>query len=330
MIKKLHKQNFTSLFFVGHIAIDEVLKENKPHKPNEQLGGSVSYCSLSLKKYSEKVKICIISNFNDSASYNSILQLFDHKNIILDGIKHLDTNNTRFVLDYYNHSRTLMLKSRCPDLKFKEIPNKLLNANPDAIVLVPLCNEISYEYISKMVQNFPNAYYGIDIQGFIRSIDENGHVSLVRNKENITIMHRIIELLGDRLILKGSEEEMKILSGKQDWNEVMHYFQQFKGISIMTLGEKGSMITKKGEGILKIPAFKPKRVQDETGAGDIYLAIFLYEFINSPKTWQAIEKAGHLASAAASFEIEKKGVKGFVAKNRVLQRVNKKNYLNNY
>jgi len=330
MNKKLNKQKLTSLFFVGHIAIDEVLKENKPHRPNEQLGGSVSYCSLSLKKYSNKVKLSIISNFNDSDSYNSILQLFNHKNVNLDGIIHSDTNNTRFILDYYNHTRKLMLKSRCPDLKFKEIPENLLNMNPDAIILVPLCNEISYEYISKMAQKFPDAYYGIDLQGFIRDIDQEGHVSLVRNKDNINTILQIIDLLGNRLILKGSEEEMKIFSGKQDWTEVMDYFQQFNGIFIMTLGEKGSMITKKGEKILKIPAFKPKQVQDETGAGDVYLAIFLYEFINSPKTWQAIKKAGYLASAAASFEIEKKGVKGFAAKNKVLQRVNEKNYLNIY
>ena len=48
----------------------------------------------------------------------------------------------------------------------------------------------------------------------------------------------------------------------------------------MTLGEKGSMLTKKGEKILNIPAFKPRRVVDETGAGDVYFSIFLYEFID--------------------------------------------------
>ena len=92
----------------------------------------------------------------------------------------------------------------------------------------------------------------------------------------------------------------------------------------MTLGEKGSMIYKKGNPILKIPAFKPKKVSDETGAGDVYFSIFLYEFSNCDKSWDSIKKVGFLASAAASFLVEKKGPSGFVLKKDVLRRVKRK------
>lgn len=96
----------------------------------------------------------------------------------------------------------------------------------------------------------------------------------------------------------------------------------------MTLGEGGSMILKNGEKLLKIPAFKPKTVVDETGAGDVYLAIFLCELINSDMSWNAVENAGYSASAAASFLIEKKGPTGFETKNKVLKRIESKNYVN--
>ncbi|TXT65830.1 MAG: putative sugar kinase [Promethearchaeota archaeon] len=314
-----------SLYFIGHIAIDEVVIEGKKNKPT--LGGSVSYSSLALKKYSNDARISIISNFNKEFSQNSILQLFYQKNINLEGVQDLNSPNTQFLLDYYNHSRNLVLQSRCPDLRFSQIPEKFLNNPPDAIVLVPLCNEISYDYISKLSNTFPNIAYGIDLQGFIREIDDGGHVSLVRNEKKIENVHQIIKLLGRNLILKGSEEEMKILSGEQEWHAVMTYFQQFEGLFIMTLGEKGSMISKKRESILKIPSFKPKKVEDETGAGDVYLAIFIYEYIKSSKTWKEIEQIGHLASAAASFEIEKKGVKGFANHQKVIERVYKRNYI---
>ncbi|GAH03600.1 unnamed protein product [marine sediment metagenome] len=96
----------------------------------------------------------------------------------------------------------------------------------------------------------------------------------------------------------------------------------------MTMGEAGSLILKNGENLLKIPAYKPKRVLDETGAGDVYLTIFLYELLNSDMTWEEIEKNAHLASAAASFLVEKKGPKGFETRKRILKRVASNNYIN--
>jgi len=130
-------------------------------------------------------------------------------------------------------------------------------------------------------------------------------------------------LLGERLILKGSEEEMKLVSGQQDWNEIMNYFKQYDCISIMTLGESGSLVAKKDKDTIRIHAFQPEKVIDETGAGDVYLAIFLYEFLNSEKSWKAVKNAAYLASSAASFEVEEKGVRGFKSKEKVYDRMHK-------
>jgi sugar/nucleoside kinase (ribokinase family) len=66
---------------------------------------------------------------------------------------------------------------------------------------------------------------------------------------------------------------------------------------------------------------------DETGPGDVYLAIFLYELINSDKSWKKVEEIGYIASAAASFLVEKKGPQGFETKNKVMKRVRNKNYI---
>jgi sugar/nucleoside kinase (ribokinase family) len=84
------------------------------------------------------------------------------------------------------------------------------------------------------------------------------------------------------------------------------------------------MISKKGEDTINIPAYKANQVVDETGAGDVYFAIFLYEFLKSDKKWEEIKRAGYLASAAASFGIEKKGVDGFQSKKKVKERFQKK------
>jgi len=309
------------ILFIGHIAIDTVFKLGK--KTNPSLGGSVSYCSLSLREYDKDVNIGIISNFSKVLYKNSILKPLKNNNINLDGLKLVEKDPTKFVLKYINHSRKLKLKSRCPDLMFEDLPEELLNNPPDAVCFVPICNEISYNFVFNMENQFRDVYYGIDLQGFIRKINSRGKIVLKRDDILIERLNKIIKLLGERLILKGSEEEMKLVSGKQDWNEIMDYFKQFNCISIMTLGESGSLVAKKDKKLIKIPAFQPDQVIDETGAGDVYLAIFLYEFLNSDKSWKAIKNAAYLASSAASFEIEEKGVNGFKSKQKVYERIQK-------
>ncbi len=320
----LDTMNSFKFTFVGHFAIDTIIRFQKEHKPT--LGGSVSFGSLSLRTYTDDIKINIISNLGSLNFDKSLLDIVKNQDIDLKGLKWSKVNNTNFVLDYFNHSRTLKLKSRSPNIEFKDIPEDYLKNPPDMIVLAPLCNEISYEYVIKILNYFPNAYIGIDVQGFIRKF-ENGVVLFIRDKEIISKMKKIINLIGDRLILKGSEEEMKIISGKEEIYEAMEYYFKFDGIFIMTLGEAGSLIVKRRKEVLKIPAFKSRGVIDETGSGDVYFAILLYEFIRSDKSWKSIEKAAYLASSAASFNVEKTGPYGFENKNLVLDRVNTKNYI---
>ena len=323
----IRKKESVSFLIIGHHAIDTIIRFKQKRKPS--LGGTVTFGSLALKTYTNSVKISVISNLGLQNFDKSLLKHFNDKNIDFSGVKTFESNNTNFELNYSNHSRRLTLKSCSPKLIFEDIPEKILSTPPSILVLAPLCNEISFEYVSKVVNMFPNTYIGIDLQGFIRYIDDDGVVSYVRDETIISNMIKIINLIGDRLILKGSEVEMKLLSNHQDPQKIMDYFKKFenKAIYIMTMGEAGSLIFKNGNNLLKIPAYKPKRVLDETGAGDVYLAIFLYELLNSDMSWAAIEKHAHLASAAASFLVEKKGPKGFETKKRILRRVASKNYI---
>jgi hypothetical protein len=294
------------------------------------LGGSVSYCSLALSSYTQNVELSIISHIGEQNFDKTFLNVLKTQNVNLEGITYSNVKNTKFELHYYNDKRTLYIKSKSPKLEFNTIPSKYLKNPPDAIALVPLCNEITYDYIKKLVTSFPNVYFGIDLQGFIRSFDKDGKVSYSSNQENRGLINRIVELIGDKLILKGTEEEMSLLANQHDDPYgLMHFFDRFNsnGLFIMTLGECGSLIFKKDHTILEIPAFIPKKVTDETGAGDVYFSIFLYEFLLSNKSMKALEYAALLASAASSFLVEEQGPSGTVSKDLVLRRVKEKNYI---
>jgi sugar/nucleoside kinase (ribokinase family) len=317
-----------SILFIGHLAIDRTVRFKKSFKPS--LGGSVSYGSLALSKYQQNLKIGIVSNIGSLNFKPTLLKILEKRDIDLQGIKWSKTHNTSFMLDYLDHNRILTLKSRSPDLNFTDVPKSYLEKPPQIVVLAPLCNEISYEYVVNILEKYPNAIIGIDAQGFLRKIDNQGIVKYAPDEKLISNMKRIIKLIGNSLILKGSEIEMQLISGCEEYHEIMEYFKtkfNTQSVFILTLGEHGSWLVKKGETILKVPAFKPKRVRDETGAGDVYLAIFLLEYLLSDKTWDAIEKCAYIASVAASFLVEEKGTNGVETKKKIMQRLEKNNYI---
>ncbi|MFX1273941.1 MAG: PfkB family carbohydrate kinase [Promethearchaeota archaeon] len=317
-----------SILFIGHFSKDSIIKNNIQYEPT--IGGSISFGSLSLKTYARKINVRIVSNCGNKNFSPSLLDLLRKKEIDLKGIKWFNTENTSFILEYFSNSRTLTLKSKSPNLNFLDIPESYLHNPPDAIIIAPLCNEVSGDYIETILKQFPDALIGIDLQGFIRKFNEKGEVFYASDKDLINYIYKIIDLVGERLILKGSEIEMKLLAGNgDDLNKIMSKFDnsKLKGLFIMTLGEAGSMLIKSRKKILKIPAFKPKVVKDETGAGDVYLAIFIYEYLNSDKTWPSVKKCALLASSAASFLVEEIGPSGIKKKKKVLYRLNKKNYI---
>ncbi|MFW9772810.1 MAG: PfkB family carbohydrate kinase [Candidatus Thorarchaeota archaeon] len=317
-----------SLIFIGHFAIDNIITSSIQSKT--ALGGSVSYCSYGLRTYTNNVKISIISHVGTLNMKKSMLKIIKNKNINLDGIKYTSIKNTNFLLDYSNRERILTLKSRSPNLEFEDLPIEVIKSPPDLFALVPLCNEISLQYVSRVAASFPNAYIGIDLQGFVRKIDENGKVSIVYDDNIVKNINKIIDEIGDKLILKGSEEDIMALANNQtDLSATMRNFKDFgmDGIFIMTRGEHGSLIYKKECEILQIPAFKPKKVVDETGAGDVYFSIFLYEFLRSDKSWMSIKSSAYKASAAASYLIEKEGLSGSETRKNVLNRVTKREYI---
>lgn len=72
---------------------------------------------------------------------------------------------------------------------------------------------------------------------------------------------------------------------------------------IVTLGEKGSEIRRKGKEAFLIPVAKPEKVVDPTGAGDAYRAGFVSGFVNG----LSLESCGRMGAVAAVYAIEHYG-----------------------
>ena len=79
------------------------------------------------------------------------------------------------------------------------------------------------------------------------------------------------------------------------------------GTVIVTLGEKGSqVITADGE--INIPAVKPRKVEDPTGAGDAYRGGLISGLVRG----KDIEQCARMGSVCASFAVECYGTQDYM------------------
>jgi len=117
---------------------------------------------------------------------------------------------------------------------------------------------------------------------------------------NLDFLKTLVEDYVD--IVFANEEEAKAFTGK-DPHEALHLISNSCEISIVKIGQKGSLI-KCNEKVHTIGIIQAKSI-DSTGAGDLYAAGFLYGYIND----LPLEKCGEIGAILAGHVIEVVGSK---------------------
>ncbi|MHA1727405.1 MAG: PfkB family carbohydrate kinase [Promethearchaeota archaeon] len=309
------------LIFIGHFAIDTIILKGII---SHSLGGGVTFGSLGTWNYNKSQKIGIFSEVAENFN-REFFNIFYSTNIDLRGVKFTSENTTNFKLLYRDMGRTLTLINRAKSMEFKDIPEEFKSAK--CFMVVPIANEISIEFIESLLIE-TDAMIAIDAQGFIRRFNQDGTLNTKPDKQIIKNIWEIMKKCGNRLIFKASEQEANLITGLNDViASTVEIANKNNTIVLSTLDKNGSLIKKKNQKMLYIPAFKPQQEVDETGAGDCYLAIFASEYIQNSSSWNDIERNGYCASAAASFLLEKKGPLGFKSTEEVQKRLKNNNFI---
>ncbi len=310
------------IIFAGHFAMDT---KNIRGKEIHGLGGTVTFGSLAAAIFNNKLRIGIISTVGTDFK-PEYRQFIETHNIDTLGISTAGNTSTHYTLNYFEGGRTLYLSGRAPDLTVTQVPKTYFNTK--AVMLGPIAGEISNEFISKFLEQAGNqTIVGMDAQGFIRNFAKDGKVlecSMSKKCENI---FSLIDKLGENLVFKASDTEATAITGKKDPKLAAEELCRGKAVIAVTRGPKGSLIKVHGHDIIKVPAFKPREVVDETGAGDAYMAGFLAQYIMGGRDFPNLEKCGLVGSATASFLIEEPGPRGFGSQEQVLARIEQEQYL---
>lgn len=287
---------------VGHFSVDSIILPGA-QKPYVILGGSAAYVSLSAKSLGSN--ITVISKVGEDFP-KAYLWWLSQEGVDLSGvIRSHEAHTTKFEIKYSEDfsGRTLRLMSRAPPITIEDLP-KAMSAR--AMHIAPIANEISYEVIERIRRSAE--ILSLDSQGFIRVFDDNGNMSYGANEEKETLA------LVD--VYKSSYEEIKALTGEADLKNAIRTIHDY-GVKtvIVTLGNKGAALSVEGA-ICSIPAYKPPKVVDPTGAGDAFIGGFLAEYLlGSDTLWCAC-----VGSAVASIVVESIGPTFSPSRSEIYQR----------
>jgi fructokinase len=111
-------------------------------------------------------------------------------------------------------------------------------------------------------------------------------------------------LKNDLDILIGNENEINELTSKKNLLDSINQLKEFNKLVVITRSEKGSLAIKKNE-IINCESVKVEKVLDLTGAGDLFAAGFLKEYLDKSD----IKKCLITGSIAASKIIQKIGAR---------------------
>ncbi len=102
-------------------------------------------------------------------------------------------------------------------------------------------------------------------------------------------------LINDLDILIGNENEINELANKKNLLDSVNQLKQLNKLIVITRSENGSMAIKYNE-IINCNSIKVKEVLDLTGAGDLFAAGFLKEYLNNSDIKKCLETGSMLAS----------------------------------
>ena len=199
---------------------------------------------------------------------------------------------TTFINSYQKEVRVQELVNNASFLDFKKFNFLEASLTPKVVFYSPVFNEISDEFLSI----FNKSKKICNLQGWLRRVGPNGKI------KNDKLLPNLDFSIFDAIVLS----ELDI-----DQNEISRLIN-LSPLVCITKGEKGCVIIN-NQNEIKFDTLKTK-VIDETGAGDIWAAMFgIQKFIFN----SSLEKSAMSANIAASLSIESLGANSILTPSRL-------------
>jgi sugar/nucleoside kinase (ribokinase family) len=263
----------------------------------------VAYVSLAAGRLDARVSVVskVGNDFPEAYRWWLGQEGIDLSNVV----KAENARTTRFELKYNSDlsDRVLRSETRMAPITVEEMshPPKAM-----AVHVGPVAGEVSYDVVEKLRSCCD--FMSLDPQGLVRRFDEAGNVSLG------PLMDK--RLLDHVDIFKSSLVEIQAVTGLSELDQAMKAVHDYGvRIVIVTLGANGAAVSVE-DAIHNVPAFKPEKLVDPTGAGDAFIGGFLAEYVRGEDcSWCSC-----VGAAVASLVVEGIGPTFFGDKEEIRRR----------
>jgi sugar/nucleoside kinase (ribokinase family) len=286
----------------GHFAVDSIFLPDRK-TPFVVLGGSVTYVSLAARRLDARVSVIskVGSDFPEAYRWWLGQEGVDLSNVL----KAEGTRTTRFELKYNCDFSDRELRSECraPPITFEDVS---FPPKSRAVHIGPIDGEVAYDVVERL-RNCGEVM-SLDAQGLVRRFDERGNVTL-----GPLLDERVLGLID---IFKSSLSEVQTVTGFLELEPAVKAIHDHGvKIVIITLGSNGAAVSVE-DAIHRVPACKPEKLVDPTGAGDAFIGGFLAEYVHGEDcSWCSC-----VGAAVASLVVEGVGPTNFGDREEIIRR----------
>jgi len=261
----------------------------------DTLGGAPTYAGSTLAKLERKTGAF---SFIGRDHYLEALSFCAAAGIDSEGLAVIEAETMKFQNIYDSlGNRRQVCTNVAPKLNIEQMPRRYLSSR--AFYVSPLAGEVDTNLMKKL---HARGILMLDPQGLMRTIEADGSVKVSFDTS------RLREALELADIVKVGKDEVE--ASKMSDERILRTIQGF--------GVKAAIITR-GKAPVKILADNKidkiktldVAVEDPTGAGDVFGAAFLSEYMESGDPI----KAAKFATASAGLKIRFRGASGFPSKN---------------
>lgn len=271
---------------LSNLVVDEIVSRDM--KSSQSLGGPAAYCGITASKFG--FDTTLFTHFGKDLD-SKYLEYLKNQGICFNVTNSLDLPTTRFILRNFENDRELILESKCSALDIEEIKSE----KSDCWIISPVFDEVSLEILRYLASSREkNQFIILDPQGYTRSVDSAGRISI---RSNIDIP--INNVNGIKL---NSKEITCFTNGLQGIDGMKKIHTKYKiDYVLYTEDQIIHLLERDRRYWLKLPKID---TPDSTGLGDIIASSFACTIVKEKDSvWAFCFAAGALTAALQTKEV---------------------------
>lgn len=271
---------------LSNLVVDEIVSRDM--KSSQSLGGPAAYCGITASKFG--FDTTLFTHFGKDLD-TKYLEYLKKQGISFNVTNSLDLPTTKFILRNFENDRELILESKCSALDIEEIKS----AKSDCWIISPVFDEVSLDILQYLASaREKNQFIMLDPQGYTRSVDSAGRISI---RSNIDIP--INNVNGIKL---DSQEISCFTNGLQGIDGMKKIHSKYKiDYVLYTEDQIIHLLERERRYWLKLPKID---TSDSTGLGDIIVSSFACTIVKEKDSvWAFCFAAGALTAALQTKEV---------------------------